>query len=124
MILDFESQCHSSLLSTTTGLQRALRMSGMGSKYLRLGSRRTRASTGNKASEDRRICKNVIGLSGEFSFRTRIYIGQTSWNLCGMSKPSLFQEIACARVRQCSRLFKSQHAHPIRVQDILITYRS
>jgi hypothetical protein len=56
-------------------------------------------SAGNKASEDHRIRKNVIGLSGGFSFRIGIYVGQTPWNFGGMSKPALFQEIACARVR-------------------------
>jgi hypothetical protein len=58
-----------------------------------------RASAGNKASEDHRIRKNVIGLSGGFSFRIGIYVGQTPWNFGGMSKSALFQEIACARVR-------------------------
>jgi hypothetical protein len=42
---------------------------------------------------------NVIGSSGGFSFRIKIYVGQTPWNFDGMSKPALFQEIACVRVR-------------------------
>jgi hypothetical protein len=57
---------------------------------LAFGFKEDKSERREPASEDRRIRnKNVIGSSGGFSFQIGIYVGQTSWNLGGMSKPAL-----------------------------------